>query len=287
LLIGAGVLFLLNNLGIVDWAVWGNLWRLWPLALVAVGLDMLFGRRRPWLSTVIVLAVLGASLALLFYGGLASGGDLRTYELNTPLSGAKSANVEIDFGMGQLSVDGSAGSEDLATGDLQYYSNGNAPNVNFDMDGDRADLDVSANDGFHFGFFGAGQSLHWNVHLNPTVPTSLRADLGTGDSTLDLGNMNLTDLLVNGGTGNVAVTFPQPSGEMSASIDGGVGNLELHIPDGMEARISVDTGIGNVNVDDRFTKQAEDTYTTGGYSTATNKLDLSVDSGIGNITVTR
>ena len=287
LLIGAGVLFLLNNLGIVDWAVWGSLWRLWPLALVAVGLDMLFGRRRPWLSTLIVLVVLGASMALLFFGGFASGRDLRTYNLSVPVSGAKSTNIEIDFGIGQLNVDSTASSEDLATGDLQYYSNSGTPNVSLDRNVDRADLTISANDGFHFGFFGSAQPPLWNIHLNPTVSTSLRADLGTGNTTLDMGNTKLTGLSVNGGTGNALITFPQPTGQTSATIDGGVGNLTLHIPEGTEARITVDSGIGTVNVDDRFTKQPEDTYVSGGYSAATNKLDISVNAGIGNITITR
>lgn len=287
LLIGAGVLFLLNNLGIVDSAVWGSLWRLWPLALVAVGLDMFFGRRRPWLSTLIVLVVLGASVALLFFGGFASGRDLRTYNLSVPLSGAKSANIEIDFGIGQLNVDSTASSEDLATGDLQYYSNSGTPNVSLDRNVDRADLTISANDGFHFGFFGSAQPPRWNIYLNPTVSTSLKADLGTGNTNLELSNTKLTGLSVNGGTGNATITFPQPTGQTSVTIDGGVGNLTLHIPEGTEARITVDSGIGNVNVDDRFTKQPEDTYASGGYSAATNKLDISVAAGIGNITITR
>ena len=41
LLIGAGVLLLLNTMNVIDWNVWGNIWRLWPLALVAVGLELL------------------------------------------------------------------------------------------------------------------------------------------------------------------------------------------------------------------------------------------------------
>ena len=102
LLIGAGVLFLLNNLGIVDWAVWGGLWRLWPLALVAIGLDLLFGRRRPWLSTLLVLLLLVASVGLLFYTGFGSGGKLNVYNLNIPIAAAKTANVDISFGTGDL-----------------------------------------------------------------------------------------------------------------------------------------------------------------------------------------
>jgi len=36
-LIGAGVLLLLSNLGYLPWQSWNVLWRLWPLLLIGVG----------------------------------------------------------------------------------------------------------------------------------------------------------------------------------------------------------------------------------------------------------
>jgi multiple antibiotic resistance protein len=43
LLIVFGTLFLLNNFGILDWSIWGELWRLWPLIPIAIGLEMVLG----------------------------------------------------------------------------------------------------------------------------------------------------------------------------------------------------------------------------------------------------
>ena len=43
ILIGLGVVFLLNNLGILDWSIWEILLRLWPVLLVAAGLDLILG----------------------------------------------------------------------------------------------------------------------------------------------------------------------------------------------------------------------------------------------------
>ncbi len=48
ILISAGMMFLLNNLGLLSWNVWGTLWRLWPVLLIAAGLDILIGRRSIW-----------------------------------------------------------------------------------------------------------------------------------------------------------------------------------------------------------------------------------------------
>ena len=41
-LIGMGVVFLLDNLNVIDVDLWLLITRLWPLVLVAVGIDILF-----------------------------------------------------------------------------------------------------------------------------------------------------------------------------------------------------------------------------------------------------
>src|SRR5690242_11383019 len=62
LLIGAGLVFLLINMGVLDEGVWVQLLQLWPLLLIAIGLDLLIGRRNPGLSLLIVLVVLCAGV---------------------------------------------------------------------------------------------------------------------------------------------------------------------------------------------------------------------------------
>ncbi|MFN8595566.1 MAG: DUF5668 domain-containing protein [Anaerolineae bacterium] len=42
-LIGAGVIFLPNNLGVIQGNPWSVIWRLWPVLLIALGLEILIG----------------------------------------------------------------------------------------------------------------------------------------------------------------------------------------------------------------------------------------------------
>ena len=60
LIIAAGVVLLLQNLGILKWELWIEIWRFWPVVLIAVGVSLIFGRRLPWLSAGIVVALLAA-----------------------------------------------------------------------------------------------------------------------------------------------------------------------------------------------------------------------------------
>jgi Domain of unknown function (DUF5668)/N-terminal domain of toast_rack, DUF2154 len=289
ILISAGIVLLLNNLDILPWGVWGDLWRLWPLALIAVGLDLIIGRRRPLASLLIILLVLVAGGGLILYTGFATRGDLTTYNMDVPVGSVKSATVEIDFGMGELEVRGGANIASLASGRFEYYANRQPPSADVEVSGERANLVIQAADehGFNFGWFGPSRAPMWSVYLNPRLPLSLKADLGVGNSTLDLESVTLTKLDVNSGTGNTTIILPIPTGNLAASIDGGVGNLVLHIPDAAEARVSVDTGVGNVTIGNRFAQQGENVWVTSGYATAPNKLDLTVDAGVGNVEITR
>jgi predicted membrane protein len=94
------------------------------------------------------------------------------------------------------------------------------------------------------------------------------------------------NLVVDSGAGNTTVALPEKPGLMTAEIDGGVGNVTLRVPDGVQARINVDSGIGNVDVDSRFTKQG-DNYVTSGYDSATDRIDVALDMGVGNVKVSR
>jgi hypothetical protein len=292
LLIGAGVIFLLNNLNVLPWSIWGQLWRLWPLILIAIGLDLLLGRRNPLVSLLVVLVVLAAGIGIVFsYGGLQSPGNVTQSALSVPLNSAKSADVRIEMGVGQLNVDGnmSGSSNLLATGTLGYYQNNKQPEQAISTNGDTIHLNlVQRDDNVNFiPFFGKDKDhLDWNIHLNPGAPTSLDVQTGAGNSTLDLEKLKVTELNVERGIGNVEVTLPAEAGSSSVTVQSGVGNARIVVPGGVAARITVHSGIGKVNVGDGFTKVDDRTYQSLDYSSsAKNKLDLDIEAGIGNVNV--
>ena len=295
LLIAAGVVFLLNTLNFVPWSIWGQLWKLWPLILVAIGLDLLFGRRNPLVSLVIVLVVLAAGIGLVYaYGGLNPPGPLAQTTLDVPLNSAKTADVRIEMGVGELRVDGDLRDPaKLAAGRLDYFGNyqkpdqttstsGNTANLTLDQRADNMNFDP-------FNWFGNEDrsldgSLDWEIHLNPAIPTSLDVQTGAGNGTLDLGQMKVTNLVVQRGVGNVEITLPS-SGSTDARIQGGVGNANITVPKDVAARIKVNKGIGNANVSG-FKSVGNDTYESEGYSSsAANRVELTVESGVGNVNI--
>lgn len=74
LLIAAGVILLLNKLEHLPWTVWDLLGKLWPILLIALGLDILFGRSALRWALGIALAVLVAVAVLVALRGTPSEG---------------------------------------------------------------------------------------------------------------------------------------------------------------------------------------------------------------------
>jgi hypothetical protein len=108
ILITMGGVFLANNLGILPWSVWGNLWRFWPVILVVVGLEILFGRRAG-ARLLIGLVVLGVGAFAIFGGHLqtpgVNPGETVTRSFEHPLeTGVSKGTVKVSFGAGRLTV---------------------------------------------------------------------------------------------------------------------------------------------------------------------------------------
>lgn len=291
LLILAGVLFLLNTTGYVDWSIWAALWWLWPLLLIAIGVDLLLGRRNRILSLLIVLVLLAAGVGVAAVSGnLQPAGNVTGTSVSVPLNGATSARVSIDLGIGELRVDSSLNSADsnlLASGNLDYYQNWKAPSVQQSIDGGVASLNLQQGrvvPTFSIPLLDPNRDLAWQLHLSRRVPIDLNVKTGTGRADLDLSQAKLQNLKVENGTSTVSVIFPTISGTATVDIDNGTGSIDLAIPSSVEARIRASAGIGSVNVDSRFSKDGN-TYTTSGYQSGKNRLDITLNTGIGSINV--
>lgn len=284
-LIGLGVLFLLSTMEIMDWGTWGNIWRLWPLILIAFGLEILVGRK----STVgalliagLLLVALATALAVWAWKPYA-GQTITTETISRSLQGAREANVSLDFGAGTFTLGDLSDSSDLISGSIERGA-GETITQDFYTSGDTAFLTIKSKSEWVIPFWDDAQwHRSWDLNLNRSVPVDLSINTGVGEATLDLEKLNLTNFDLNTGAGNTDVTMPA-NGNFNASIDAGVGNLTLTIPEGMAARIQIDSGLGNTDVAGEYTHKG-DLYESPGYDEAANRIDLDIDGGVGNITI--
>ena len=287
ILIGLGVVFLLNNLGLLAWSVWGVIFRLWPILLVAAGLDLLLGRRSVWGSLLALVLTAAAVFGVLWLlrAGVIPRQATGTEEITQTLDGATEARIVLAPAVGTLHVESLAETDDLVAGVIRPVS-GERVRRDFAVEGETATYSLRSEGSFGpFTPFASGWGFdpNWDLGLSPKVPLDLEITPGVGVAEVDLTGLQVRNLNTSMGVGQTTVILPD-EGRIRAKIAGSIGQTVVVIPDGMEARVSVDTGIAGRQVPASYRRQG-DVYTSPGYAGAENRVDLEVSQAIGNISI--
>lgn len=285
ILIGLGAVFLLNNLGYLSVNVWAAVFNLWPVLLIAIGLDIILRHRSAaWqlVGLVIALLVLVGSLALMGVQ-VNRGQEIAGEQISQPLQGASQAVVNINPGVGTLRMDASANPENLIEGTVVPLK-GEKVTSDYSMDGITGIYSLQGTGGVFLNFGSAGNpEWGWDLALTPAVPLILSSSMGVGQSEFDLQGLTISELNVSQGIGQATIMLPE-TGRFVAKIEGAIGQTVILVPAGMAVRIMVDTALSNIDAPGNFTVSG-DVYTSPGYATAQNRVELNVSQAIGNIRV--
>ena len=271
-LIAAGLLLFAANLGWLSWdTIWGTLY-LWPLAAVAVGVDLLL-RGNYRVFTIAGTLVLGVLLYGVSADRLGLTGPLPATEvISHELQGASRARVELSTGVARLRVRGDDAANMLVEGTVVPLR-GEKIERSFDVERGVATFSLES-EGVSTSMLPGSNRGRWDLTLTGRVPMDLEVNTGVGDADLDLGQLQVSSLAVSTGVGALTVTLPT-SGGYEADIDTGVGAATIRVPDGVEARIVVSRGLGAVSVPGEFSRDGE-VYTSAGYAGAAERDRKSV-----------
>lgn len=283
ILISLGTVFLMSNLGLLVINVWEVVLRLWPIVLVAFGLDLVIGKRSligSITALVIVIALLAGALWI-FRAELTGGQLLPGEEISQSAEGINQASVILRPAVGTIHVGALPESSELVQGVVRKWR-GEQVRRDFRVEDGKGSFNLSSS-GASFFFPGSQASSGWEVSLNPSIPLDIEVGLGVGEAFLDLEELEVTALDVDLGVGKATVVLPASNG-LSGDLSGAIGELVVIIPSGMEARIQSSTGLATVEAPPGFRKQ-DNTYTTSGYGTASQQVDIKVSQAIGKITI--
>ncbi|MGC9400477.1 MAG: LiaI-LiaF-like domain-containing protein [Anaerolineae bacterium] len=297
-LIVSGIVLLLSNLGYLPEPSWGLLWRLWPVLLIALGLDVLIGRRSvagAVISGLLIFVLLGGVILLVFFArnipqlaDLASAPTVKHEFVSHPLGEIEQATIVIDFtempGRLKALEDGAA----LIEGDIDVYGD-----LLFEMQEENGaalvELDTVRPQPLFDVNLGRREAGVWDLALHPDVAYELLLDGGSGALTLDLSELSVTKLELDQGSGAVVLTLPSTS-SFSGTIEGGSGSLRIKVPEETGLRIELDDGSGAFHTDERFVLVSGDpddnsVWRTENYDEAEYKIELEIDQGSGTINV--
>lgn len=282
-LIGLGIVFLLNNLGVVDWDIWQILFRLWPILLIAAGLDLVIGRRSALGTVVVLLVVLGLVFAGVWLLSGVLGGESRVENILQSAGGAERAEIEIGGSVGRLTIGSFAQPGALVRGTVDLAA-GERLGQQFRVEGGTARFSLESQGEWRLpGFHWWSEDRAWDLDLARGIPLELAVSAGVGETRLDLAELTVTRVTVDTGVGRTWITLPG-QGRYDAEVQAGVGEVEILLPEGLAARITVSTGIGDIDVIGDL-KVEDGVYTSAGYEDAEDRVELDVSGGIGRIVI--
>jgi hypothetical protein len=297
-LIVAGVLLLLSNLGYLPWQSWNLLWRLWPLLLVGLGIDLIIGRRSlagAILSGLLILLLIGGAVVVVLFARnipawmeVSGPAEWRSQHVEYPLGDVERASVTINYTSLPGYLSALRDSPNLVEGDITYRGQ-----LVFDAQarGNRAEVNL---DSHYSGIWFAPDFLEqrdgrWDVRLSPNVPLELTLDTGSGRGDFDLTGLQMSDLFLNMGSGAVDLTLPADS-SFEARMDGGSGRLSITLPERVGMRVELNSGSGAFRPGERLRlvegRQGDDgVWETEGFASADYKIVMNVDQGSGSIEI--
>lgn len=286
LLIGIGTVLLLNTLGILDWSIWWTLLRLWPVFLIAAGLELLLGRHSVWgsLLAVVLVVIVAAGALWLSVADVSIGRDLPAKEIHQPLGEATRAEVSIEPGVGILRIEALPESAYLVEGVI-HLGKGEEVVQDFSEVGGKATFELRTEGAPQPVSLGGWDDRRvWDLGLSPGAALALRTGLGLGDATLDLSGLALSDLEATMGLGVTKVILPA-QGPYRARIDGAMGGTTIIIPEDLAARIQVSTGFASSQLPPGYREHGDGVYTSPGYDVAGDGVDLEVSQAMGILRV--
>ena len=286
ILITLGVLFLLANFGMLPLSFWEIAARFWPLILVLVGLELVFGRRSAIGALVVVVLWLGLVGGVVWLasagGGVQPIAPMTTETLSEPLGDIKSATVNLDIGVATTSVTAlGVEATDLMKGTFAHTSGIRiVKSYNVASGEGRLGLKSEGADIAQFDF----RNSRWEIGLNPGLPLVIGVNGGVGRVDLDLSGLNVTAINLDAGVGSITATTPK-AGVTTLRVNGGVGNATITIPTGVSARVHVNSGLGTIRVNETRFPKSGDGYQSSDYGSAANKIDIAVDGGVGSVDI--
>ena len=282
--IGIGTALLLNNLGYLTINAWDIALRLWPVLLIAWGLDLVVGKRKFW------SAVIGIALGLALMAGIVwlalnqgvlpgerVGADVQSFSQS--LENARSASAHLTAIVGQVQVAGGAKPANLVEGHTS--SQGVDHNREYRVNRGEGIFTMKPGDGFSF--TNITNYPEWHLYFNPNIPLNLAVSLVAGELDIDTGPLEIENLDGRITIGQLNVTLPE-QGDYSGNLENVIGQIVIRVPPKTVLTINSDTVLTAVSFPEDFHRTGDKILSPGAESSSEG-IRLQINQVIGSLRI--
>ena len=300
-LVAIGGVLVAADIGGLDSATIADGLRLWPLALVAIGVGIIARRTRFSLPGGMLAA---AVPGLLIGGGFAIAPRIALDCGGTGAAAISTAHDGVFDGPARVAIKTGCGALDVSTapGGAWHFDDGNTAGRAAILDATSRSLSIDSGrkDGLHFDDFGRDE---WHLAL-PTTPIddlSFIVNAGQGrialpgatlghlavttnaaETSVDLSATALTSLSANVNAGRLTFRLGSTA-DVVGSMDVNAASLEVCVPSDLGLRIHHTGVLSGFTVDGRHQSGAD--WQSPNYTSAAHRADLTVDVNLGNVAI--
>jgi hypothetical protein len=230
---------------------------------------------------------------------------LTTNTTTIPLDGATNGSITVTMGAGEVTLRGTAPSTALMEATVFSREPEWQPAILASRNG--TEKIVTMTEKGHKGrdWFALESPNSWDVRINEKIPVNLYVEVGAGETSLELGSLNLASLTVSNGAGDTKIDLSHyrggplqaqinngigdmkiyfddyRGGPLQAQINNGIGDLTVRIDKTSNTRITVHSGVGDVSTDG--IAQDNEIYTPAGFNPALPVSEIAISQGVGSI----
>lgn len=299
-LVVGGATALAVQQGYLDKDLVASAWRLWPLILVGIGLSMILSRTlMAPLGIIVAAVVVGfAGGALISVGPVVAGctGNESGDRQEQQGTFGATATVNLSFNCGTLEVRSVPGHQwTLSSG----QTNGGGASITSSDSSLVATSDANRN-------WWEGGRQRWVVRLPQATQTALEIQPNAADSTISLtggrfdrlllqpnagsvhldlrgARVDLLDLTLNAGSASIQL---DSEAAMSGTLSVNAGSIELCVEPGTALRLVMAASVAfSHNLDGSNLVRSGDTWSTPGYTGATDQVELRVAGNAASFTL--
>ncbi len=305
-----GIIFLANTLEILEWSVWSNIVKLWPLLLVSLGLSLIFrGKSLSFVGPLIIFLGIIVGMGAGYMGISFEGEIVReaktlsreivievekvpetevdpeaeiTPEIEVALETKEypkieRASIELKLDLGKLTIGESTPLLYECISQYQYKEF--EPFEKFSRTEKEASIliyhpPVRRKNHYHV-------KNDWQLKLNNKIIYNLSVETGAINTDCNLSGFKIEKLYIESGISNINLVIPQYDSKII--INTGASNIDIAIPKNVGATVSIDSGIAIKDLKE-FIKR-NDIYISHNYNESEFKVEIEIDCGVSHIDI--
>lgn len=283
LLILAGLIIFLANIGYGSPVFAAQLSRFWPVLLILIGISFFWGGVIPRLLGILLIIALSGGIVFLALQNPFSSFHFSRGQRETELvversryAGVTSAEIAMKFGGGKIMLD--SGTGQFAEG-LFRGASGAVTSVKRHHNKVKIDIRPAVTSWFSH----LNNMNNWEVHLSPELPWEISVEAGAAEGDLDFTGLDFQQLELKLDAGDFRFKFGNNGEYGKVKMQAGASNVRIQVDANSGVRIRLQGALSSNNLDELGWSRVDDYYVSPAFDEALSRIDLDLKMGVGNL----